>query len=602
MLKFSKILFSFFNDHERRFFCYLLLLMISTAFIELLGIGSLFPYIKILGDQKIIHQNHLLALSYQFFHFQTDNHYLVFVGVTIFTMILVKGGMSSLNNYYQSKFSYGLNNRLSRFCLKSFLSMAYHDYVNVNSSVLSKHLLVDVSGVSSIVSSILTMLTDSIVAMALIGLMIWADPAVVMFVVVILGGFLWLTMRTTKDRIRQLARSNEACNRQVYKTAAEALSGLKDIKIYNVEDHFIERFVAWQRKISTQLIEFNVISNIPGIAMNVMGFGVLLIILLYLIITKGNLVEILPIIGLIAVCVQRLLPAANRISTGIALVRRYKPVVFIVRDAIDALVAVSKKREVEKEARPVLKFTSRVTLTNIYYTYPSASRYALNNISLTIKKNTSLGIVGESGAGKSTLVDVLLGLLPVETGGVWCDDVDITQCQHAALSRLVGYVPQQTFLIDGTIKDNIAFGIADDKIDFSLVDRAIRVAQLHKLIDELPDGVNSSIGEHGVKLSGGQRQRLGIARALYHDPEILIMDEATNALDSATEKEFNEALQNLMKEKTVIIVAHRLSSIRICDEIIQLEQGQIVARGSYEELVKTSEKFRHIYNIEATMV
>jgi ATP-binding cassette subfamily C protein len=597
MIKLSKILFSFFNNHERRFFCGILLLMISTAIVELLGIGSLFPYIKILGDQHIIHQNAALKFSYQFFHFRNDNHYLIFVGTIIFAMILLKGWMSSLNNYYQSKFSYGLNNRLSRFCLKSFLSMPYSDYININSAVLSKHLLVDVAGVSSIISSVLTMLTDIIVAAALIGLMIWADPMLVLFVVTILCGFLWLTMHGTKDRIRNLARSNEACNRQVYKTAAEALLGLKDIKIYNVEAYFTNRFLNWQRKISDQMIEFNVISNVPGIAMNVMGFGVLLVILLYLIITKGNLAAILPIIGLIAVCVQRLLPAANRISSSIGLIRRYKPVVFIVRNAIDALNVVNNKMHTVSNTLPTLKFTTNLALKNIYYTYPNTSRYALNDVSLSIKKNTSLGIVGESGAGKSTLVDVLLGLLPIQQGSIWCDAIDITQCEHAALSRLVGYVPQQTFLIDGTIRDNIAFGIAEDKIDITLLDRAIRVAQLYKLINELPDGIHTQIGEHGVKLSGGQRQRLGIARALYHDPEILIMDEATNALDSATEKEFNEALQNLMKEKTVIIIAHRLSSIQMCDEIIQLEQGQIVARGSYEHLLQTSEKFRYVYNI-----
>lgn len=595
----TKFFYSLFNGKDKQFFVGVLMLTILTAVIELMGIGALFPYIKILGQPELIHQNAKLAALYHFFHFKREDYFLIFSGVGIFILILTKACMSNANNYYQSKFSCRLNNRLAKFCLNSFLRMSYSEFINTNSAVLSKHLLVDVNSVISILTSILTLMTDCVVAAALIGLMIWADPVLVLGVVAILGGFLWLSMATTKTRIRNLARDNERCNREAYRTAGESLSGLKEIKIYGVENYFIKRFLNWQEKLSRQTVEYNVISNIPGIAMNVMGFGVLLVILLYLIITKGNLVNILPTMGLIAVCVQRLLPSAARISSAITLVRRYKPSVFIVRDALTLLSSKNKAMDSIKAECQALSFREILSLKNVSYQYPGSEQYSLKNISLAIKKNTSIGIVGQSGAGKSTLVDVLLGLLPIQAGQICCDEVDISRYEHVALSNLIGYVPQQTFLIDGSIKENITFGIPENEINWAQLDRAIKVAQLEKFIHELPKGLETPIGENGVKLSGGQRQRLGIARALYHDPEILIMDEATNALDSATENEFNESLLGLMREKTIIIIAHRLSSIQICDEIVQIEKGEIVERGSYDQLVRSSERFRHIYNIEA---
>ena len=596
-MNYFKTIFSFFNSTDKRFLSVLISMMVFTAGIELLGIGSIFPYIKILGDQKIIHSNYLLDAMYNFFGFTSDNHFLILIGFFIFLMILFKGCMSCLNNYFQSKFTYQLNNRLADFCLESFLRMPYTEVINANSAMLSKHLLADVASVSATLSAILTMLTDIIVALALISLMIWADPFLVSTVVITLCGFLWLTVKVTKNRIKHLSKINEKSNRYAYKTASEALSAIKDIKIYQVENYFIKKFLEWQYKLSSQLLQFNFISNLPSVAMNVVGFCVLLIALLYLMITEGNLVTILPTIGLIAICVQRLLPSATRISTSIGLIRRYKPLVFIVRNAMTSLLGITGKRHEKQQTQPKVNFNEVLSLKDVYFKYPHTERYALSGITLDIKKNTSLGIVGESGAGKSTFIDVLLGLLSIEKGQIWCDHVDITKHENLALATLVGYVPQQTFLIDGTLKENIAFGVEKNNFNLSALQKAIKIAQLETFISALPEGIETHIGENGVKISGGQRQRVGIARALYHDPEILILDEATNALDASTENEFNESLLRLMKEKTIIIIAHRLSSIKNCQSVIQLEAGKIVAQGSYKELFKTSEKFRQIYDI-----
>ncbi len=596
MIGFSKILYSFLSKSDRFFFTLLFFLIIITAVIELMGVGSLFPYIKMLGDPKVIHENHFLREVYEFFHFTSDNHFLIFVGSLIFAMILVKGLITCFNNYYQARFTYGLSNRLSSFFLRSYIQMPYSEAISTNSAFLSKHLLVDVAGVIGVISAILTLLTDVTVSIALIGLMILADPQLVLMVVGTLLTLLWLTVKLTKNKTHHIAKETEKSNRYVYKTAAEAFWGLKDIKIHHVENYFTQRYLKWQHQLSDQQITLSVISNVPVVAMNVMGFGMLLIVLLYLVATRGNLMAVLPTIGLIAICVQRLLPSANRFSASIVAIRKYKPCVAIVHQATRVLLAAARRSDPKKPQLHVT-FNHSLSLNNLSYAYPDAKHDTLSNITLTIKKNTTLGIVGESGAGKSTLVNVLLGLLPIERGQIMCDDADITRYENLALAKLVGYVPQQTFLLDGTIQENIAFGIPDKAIDTNALSKAIHVAQLEKFIEELPEGLNTRIGEAGVKLSGGQRQRLGIARALYNDPEILIMDEATNSLDSVTEKEFTESLQQLMQQKTIIIIAHRLSSVRICEKLIQLEKGQIVAEGSYHELAKSSDKFRRVYNI-----
>ena len=597
MFNLTKTLFSFLNTRDKRFLFALFFMITATAIIELLGIGSLFPYIKILGDPEIIHKNNILNSIYQGLHFSSHDRFFIFVGVAIFVMILFKGVMSCVNNYYQSRFTCQINNRLAGFCLKSYMRMPYGEAINANSAVLSKHLLLDVTSVSAVFSSILTLLTDVAVAVALTSLMVWVDPLLVFFVIVVLCLFLWLSLNVTKEKIKNLAKENEESNRHAYKTASEALLGIKDVKVYRVENYFVRRYLKWQNRLSTQLVDFNLFSNLPAISMNVIGFGILLVILLYLVVTRGNLIALLPTIGLIAVCVQRLLPSANRISSSVAVVRRYKPVVYIVRKIIDDLLVINAKVRTRVEKESKITFQHRLSLKDVYYRYPHSDRYVLSGVSLDIKKNTALGIVGESGAGKSTLVDVLLGLLPIEKGQIWCDEKDITRYENMALAELVGYVPQQTFLLDGSIKENVAFGIEEYDIDLVALNKAVRVAQLEAFISELPQGIETHIGENGVKLSGGQRQRIGIARALYKDPEILIMDEATNALDSATEREFNESLSHLMREKTIIIVAHRLSSVKNCEILIQLERGKIVSQGTYDELARHSDKFRHIYNV-----
>jgi len=572
--------------------------MVLTAGVELLGIGLLFPYIKILGNQSIIHQNHFLNHIYVSLNFQNTNSFLIFIGIGIFFMILLKGGMAVFNNYFQTRFTSKLNVRLSHFCFKNYLSMPYADLLSKNSSVLSKHLLVDVMYAVLVLTAILSVATDVIVTMALVSLMLFIDLKLILVVTGILILFLLFCIKGTKKIIRKLGNQNEFYNQKMFKVSSDALQGLKDVKVHRVENFFLNRYMHWRIKTANNLITYNVVSNIPATTMNIMGFGLLLAILLYLMFTHGSLVAVLPIIGIIAICVQRMMPAASRISIQLGIIRQYQSNVMIVKNAIDMMKKANGNQMIIDGDDQAVLFSRYLSLHHVDYTYPGCKEKALSDISLTLKKGSSLGIVGASGAGKSTLVDLLLGLLPIQNGEIVCDDINISQQDYTHLYSLMGYVPQQTYLIDGSIKENIAFGVEQDDIVDEAIKRSITISQLESFIDGLPDGLDTLIGERGIRLSGGQRQRIGIARALYNDPEIIIMDEATNALDSVTETEFNEALKTLMGKKTLIIIAHRHTSVKFCDELIILDQGCIVGHGSHEVLSEQSVLYRELYRLD----
>lgn len=598
MFDYIKTILSFTNKRDYQKLMVLIILMVFTAGIELVGVGSIFPYIKILGDQKIIKTNPILSSIFNFFHFKTNNAFLIFIGSLMFIMLALKAIMTCLNDYYQAKFAQNLNTRISGSCIKSYILMPYQRAIELNTSTLSKHILTDVTYTINVVIYMLSIATDVMVAIFLACLILWIDFKLVLFSLTIIAAFLLLTMVGMKKRIKTISNENEYFTMRLYNIVSDTFQGLKDIKINNAENYFIKKFLFWRKKNANNLINYNVISNLPSALMNLMGFGMLLITLLYLLSSHGSLVGILPIIGVIAISIQRMLPAVARISLALGNVRQYYANVLVVRRAVDKLAEYHNLLEMRQHAQRNIKFERELRLENVTYQYPKAKRETLRNITLTVSKNTSLGIVGASGAGKSTLLDVILGLLPVKSGSIYCDNVDITKHSHMDLLHLVGYVPQHTHLIEGTLLENVAIGIEENHIDHQTVKRAIKIAQLQSLVDEMPDGLNTQIGERGLKLSGGQRQRVGIARALCHDPEIIVMDEATNSLDSVTESEFNETLRSLMGKKTLIIIAHRHSSILFCDKLVVLHKGGVVSEGSHSQLMLTSEIYRTLYGLE----
>ena len=598
MLTNLKAIYSVFDAYAKRKVFSLFFLMLSLAFFEIAGVLSLFPYIKMLSDPSVIQTSHFLKALYDRLHFAQENSFLIFFGFVVLAMIIARGVFFIANTYMQARFIGHMQNHLSKLNIESYMNTPYDQILFQNSSVVSKHLLIEVTNAITVITQGLILLTNAITAIALISIMMWLNPYLVIFGFLSIGLLAKLLLFFTKKVVSKIGKESEQCYRDIFQAAHEALLGIKDIKSYNAEHFFSQRFLEPTRRASVLNIKFKSLSEIPGVVIQAVGFAGLLSVMLYLLFKKGDLINILPTLAIIAMTLQRLLPSSNAIYGAISAIRRNWPGFCIVKEKVDEHAKTPpsfQDNDLNYTQNSRFLCFETLKLERLTYRYPLAPKEALIDLNLEIRQGESIGIIGTSGAGKSTLVDILVGLLPGFQGSIYYNEAKITSENSRVLRRLIGYVPQQTFLIDRTIKENIAFGISVDKIDFVALNRAITIAQLDKFLESLPEGVETWIGERGIRVSGGQRQRIGIARALYRDPDVLIMDEATNALDSATEQEFNESLKLLMNKKTLIIIAKRISSIKMCQRIVMLSEGCLVSQGNFEEFRSNESEFLKVY-------
>jgi ABC-type multidrug transport system fused ATPase/permease subunit len=418
------------------------------------------------------------------------------------------------------------------------------------------------------------------------------EPVIALTAVVLFGGSYVLVYLVTR---RVLARIGEVIiqsNDARFKSVHEVMTSIKDVKILGVERPFLERFCEPTRRMAVVQAQGAVISEAPRYLLEAMALGAMLVLILYLLFSgSGTLVDILPTLGIFAFAGMRLFPALQTIYRELGKLRVSKP-------AVDELYADMMETRAAAPGQPAaagrrLKLGDRLELDAVAFAYPTASRTALAGLDLEVPARSTLGIVGGTGAGKTTLVDLILGLLWPDRGEIRVDGVTVTRENLRAWQDNVGYVPQQISLIDDSVAANIAFGVPPEAVDMAAVERAARIAELHDFVTaELPQGYGTRVGDRGIRLSGGQRQRIGIARALYRDPDVLILDEATSALDNLTERAVMDAVHNLGHAKTIVMIAHRLSTVRDCDTIFMLEGGRVIASGSYDALLETNRQFR----------
>jgi ABC-type multidrug transport system fused ATPase/permease subunit len=375
-----------------------------------------------------------------------------------------------------------------------------------------------------------------------------------------------------------------------YQTINEALGAIKELKVLGREQLFIDKYRDNAQLYARSETLCQLSPSIAKYVIEVVAFGSMLLIALYLIATHEGISEFMPLLALYALSGYRLMPAMQQVFSGYTLFKYHQSALEVLCKEMQLPCAQNALN-----AEP-LSFADAFILDNISYRYPDSEKWALNNITMSIKQHSTIGIVGASGAGKTTLIDIILGLL-IPQGKLMVDGVAINDNNVRAWQRNIGYVPQSIFLLDGTIASNIALGISENAVDMDAVIKASKLANLHDFItNELPQGYNTKIGERGVRLSGGQRQRIGIARALYHEPELLIFDEATSALDGITEKVIMEAIHSLANRKTIILIAHRLNTVKDCDTIYIFDRGNIIGNGSYDQLMTTNRVFQHLAN------
>lgn len=584
------------SAREKRRGALVLGMVVVMAMLEVIGVASIMPFLSVLGNPEVVRSNPYLVTVYEALGFSSVDAFLAALGVATFTLILFSTLFRAFTYHAMNRFIEMRRHSISERLLETYLRQPYAFFLSRNSSDMAKSILSEVDQlVINVFRPGLMMVAYSVVTVAILTLLIVMDPILAAVVACAFGGLYGLIYLCVHGFLGRAGQARVGANRERYQAAGEALGGIKDIKLLGRENAYLQRFRGPSVRFAQYLVVNQTASQVPGILVEAVAFGSIIVLTLWLLATHGGagsgaLGGILPLLGLYAFAGLRLKPALQRVYQGFAKLRFG---VGAIEAAYQDLIHRASLAELQKCASMALTPKKAVALQNVSYTYPHTPTPALVEIDLEIPVGSSVGLVGTTGAGKTTLVDVLLGLLRPTRGAISVDGQPVTDENLRAWQQALGYVPQQIFLTDATVTENIALGTPPKHIDQDQVVRCARMAQLHDFImEEMPQQYATMVGERGVRLSGGQRQRIGIARALYHNPSVLVFDEATSALDSLTERAVMEAIEGLRHEKTIFLIAHRLSTVRSCDKLVLLDKGHMIAAGSFEELKIQSQKFR----------
>jgi len=590
-------LYALLDPSERRRFYLLLPAVTAMALLQVVGIASVLPFLALVTDPTAVETNALLSRVYDLLGFASLRSFLVFAGVGALALLIVSNGFTAFVEWLLLRYSWNLNHDLSVKLLREYLAKPYVFFLDRNTSSLATNILSEAKqAVRGFVLAALQLLSRGIVTLFVLALLVSLYPLLALMTFGFLGAAYGITFLFVRRGMAESGRLRSQADRARFQAASEALSGIKDIRILGREEPFLRRFARHSRVYEKQMARQQVIASVPRYAFETIAFGGMLLIVLVLLLRGQGVQDIVPTLGVFAFATMRLLPALQSLFAALTALRFSTPSIDVLHRDLEAL---GRRPQPSRPAAP-LPFRESIELRNVRFTYPGAPKPVLDGFDLRIEANTTVGLVGATGSGKTTTVDILLGLLEPEEGQLLVDGVPITEENRRAWQANLGYVPQQIYLADDTIAANIAFGVRPEEIDMAAVERAARLANVHDfIVSELPDGYETVVGERGVRLSGGQRQRLGIARALYHDPKVLVFDEATSALDNVTEESIFRAVSELGKSKTIVMIAHRMSTVRGCDVIYVLDRGAVQAQGTYDDLLATNPLFRAMVNAGA---
>ena len=590
---------SLLNPHERRNGILVLLLVIGMALLETVGIASVMPFLAVLGNPEMLDTNIVLIWLFnraKSVGIKSPDDFLILLGIGAFLLIVVSASYKIITHYIMNQYIEMRRHSISSRLLQNYLRQPYAYFLNRHSSEMSSAILSEVDQVvSNIFRPAFSMCASSLVLFSITVLLLIVNFWLTLIGVCVLTGLYSLVFLTLRHKLSDMGNLLLDTNKKRFKSASEAFGGIKDIKLLGYEQVYLDRFSKPSMKYAKTHANHHTFNQIPNFLIEAIVFGVLLLLTLTLMISSNGLNsnllgQILPIIGLYSLAAYRMKPAVHHIYEGFASLRYGHAVINNLYKDLNHNIFQKSLPETKNK---IIKAKCFFTIDNISYTYPKSTKPALENIYLDIPVNSITGIVGSTGAGKTTLVDVILGLLRPNKGAIRVDDVPITDNKLRAWQKSLGYVPQNIFLTDNTITENIALGVPFEQINFKRVTYCASMAQLYDFImNEMPSQFSTLVGERGIRLSGGQRQRIGIARALYHNPEVLIFDEATSSLDTITERAVMEAIDNIAQEKTIIIIAHRLSTVKNCNQIVLLDKGKIKAKGVYSELIVKNSQFK----------
>ena len=573
------------TPRERKQAGLLLMMMLIMALLDMVGVASIVPFMAVLANPDIVESNLILNQIFKatyVFGVKNNQQFLFALGVLVFLLLVTSLVFKAITTYVQARFVHMRQYTIGKRLVEGYLNQPYSWFLNRHSADLGKTILSEVGHVvGGGMSPLMEAIAKSMVAIAIIALLFFTDPKLTLIVGLIFLVAYGLTYKFSRGYLHKIGEENLINNQLRYTAVSEAFGAAKEVKVGGLEKIYIKRFSNPTQIFLKNHAFSQVIALLPRFALEAISFGGIILLILFLMKQTGNVNTFLPIISLYVFAGYRLMPAIQAIYGCFIKVAFVRPSLNNLAEDIKNL----KKFEPDNLQNPLV-LNKTIALKNIHYNYPNSSRSALKDINIRINAKTTVGLVGATGSGKTTTVDIILGLLEAQKGSLEIDDQIITKENTRAWQRSIGYVPQHIFLSDDTVAANIAFGVDPKDINEKAVENSSKIANLHEfIIDELPKKYQTTIGERGVRLSGGQRQRIGIARALYHNPQVLILDEATSALDNITENAVMEAVNKLSKNITIILIAHRLNTVKNCDMIFKFEKGQLVGQGTFDEII-----------------
>lgn len=580
------------TPYERKYVGFLLPMVLVMAFIDMIGVASILPFVAVLSNPNVIETNQILKTIFQFsnkFGIETYQNFLFVSGIAVFVLFITSITIKALTTYLQLIFLKKIEYSIGKRLIENYIHQPYTWFLNKHSADIGKSILSEVAiVVKNSLQPIIIIITQFFVASSIIFLLILHDPKLSLAACLTLIITYVLTYTFARRYLRHLGEERLKNNKLRFTAVSELFNAFKEIKVGLLEKNYVKRFTDPSQTLAKNEASSDILAAIPHFALEAAAFGGMILLILFLMSINGTLDHVLPIIALYALAGYRIMPAIRSIYISAVQLRFVSP-------SLNALVEDLKKSTKPlnlNENQNFLTFNKEITLNHVYYQYPNSSNIVIKDISLSIQAFSTVGIVGSTGSGKTTIVDIILGLLEPKKGTLRVDGIIINKDNQRSWQRTIGYVPQQIYITDDTVAANIAFGIDYNKINQEAVEYAAKLSNLHEfVINELPIEYQTKVGERGVKLSGGQRQRIGIARALYHKPQLLIMDEGTSSLDNITEHIIMETISKIKKNITIILIAHRLNTVKNCDNIFIIQNGQIKDQGSYEELIKNSEIF-----------
>lgn len=577
----------------------MVLILIMSIF-DMLGIVSIYPFLIVLSNPELIETNSALNKVYEFSSIlgvSNNQEFLFYLGITVFIIFIVSLTFKASTHYFLVRFVLMREYSIARRLVEVYLFQPYSWFLNKHSADLGKNILSEVNNVTDrVLGPFINLIAQAVIIILILVILLFIDAKIAIISFSVFGISYLLIYIMMNQKLKNIGNNNTKRNKERAIILLEAFGAIKEVKMGGLEQTFIKRYdypaVIYAKGYSLATI----ISQIPRFAMEGLGFGSMLLIVLYLMSIVNDFSIILPILSVYAFAAYRILPAIQQLYTSVATIR-------YSQSAIDILYKDTNIRSLNNTNQDLdhvsdydrMKLKNQIRTENLSYKYPSTDNFVFDKLNISINANTTVAFVGKTGSGKTTLIDLIIGLLKPNEGKLIIDDREINDFNVRNWQKTISYVPQQVYISDDSLVNNIAFGEDIDKINFEGVKKAAKIAKIHDfIVNEMSNGYQTKVGERGVRLSGGQRQRIGIARAVYLNPDVLVLDEATSALDNITERMVMEELKSLNKEMTIIIIAHRLNTIRKCDIIHVLKDGKIIDSGSYDFLNQNNDYFKEM--------